>query len=140
MSLEIYKRGQGKTARTTAYLLLCLLVLFGAWRLHATFNDPGAWVGTPLVDRLPLIGGLTPMKIIAAGVFLIGMLLVHLVLNKASMADLLIDTEQEMRKVSWPSWPEVKSATLIVVLVTFVMGMALFGFDRALQGLFYFIF
>ncbi len=140
MSLEIYKRGQGKTARTTAYLLLSLLVLFGAWRMHATFNDPGDWTGTPLAEGLPLIGNLTWMKIVAAAVFLMGMLCMHLILNKASMADLLIDTEQEMRKVSWPSWPEVKSATLIVVLVTFVMGLALFGFDQALQGLFSLIF
>jgi preprotein translocase subunit SecE len=34
----------------------------------------------------------------------------------------------------------VKSATLVVVLVTFVIGLSLFGFDKGLQGLFSFIF
>jgi preprotein translocase SecE subunit len=137
MSLEIYKKGQGKTARLSAYVLAGLLVLFGAYRLHATFNRPGEGV---LAEGLPLVGALTIMKIIAVVAFLGGMLLLHVVLNRAAVADLLIDTEQEMRKVSWPSWAEVKSATLVVVLVTFVMGMALFGFDKGLQGLFSFIF
>jgi preprotein translocase SecE subunit len=137
MSLEIYKKGQGKMARMSAYVLLGLLVLFGAYRLHATFNVPGEGV---LVEKLPLLGDLTIMKLVSLVAFLVGMLVLHLVLNKSHTADLLIDTELEMRKVSWPSWPEVKSATLIVILVTFVMGLSLFGFDRALQGLFSFIF
>ena len=137
MSLEIYKKGQGKIARGCAYALVGVLVAFGAWRFHAAFNVPGEGV---LVEKLPIIGTLTILKIGALFVFLVGLLLTHLVLNRAKAADLLIDTEQEMRKVSWPSWPEVKSATLVVVVVTFVMGMALFGFDRALQGLFSFIF
>ncbi len=137
MSLEIYKKGQGKIARGCAYALVGVLVAFGAWRFHAAFNVPGEGV---LVEKLPIIGTLTILKIGARFVFLVGLLLTHLVLNRAKAADLLIDTEQEMRKVSWPSWPEVKSATLVVVVVTFVMGMALFGFDRALQGLFSFIF
>jgi preprotein translocase SecE subunit len=137
MSLEIFKKGQGKVARVSAYLLFGLLILFGAVRLHATFNVPGKGV---LAEGVPVIGSLTIMKLIAAAVFLLGMLALHMVLNKASAANLLIDTEQEMRKVSWPSWPEVKSATFVVVIVTFVMGMSLFGFDQALQALFSFIF
>ena len=80
------------------------------------------------------------MTTIALGVFMGGMLLVHLFLNKPASTELLIATEQEMRKVSWPSWPEVKSASLVVVVVTFVFGMSLFAFDKALQGLFSFIF
>ena len=137
MSLEIYKKGQGKFARICAYVFVGILVAFGAWRFHATFNVPGQGV---LLEKLPLVGTLTYLKIGALGVFLAGLLIAHLALNGPKIADLLIDTEQEMRKVSWPSWPEVKSATLVVVIVTFVMGLALFGFDKALQGLFSFIF
>ena len=55
MSLEIYKKGQGKVARVSAYILLGLLILFGAYRLHATFNVPGEGV---LVEKLPVIGDL----------------------------------------------------------------------------------
>jgi len=137
MSLEIYKKGQGKIARSCAYGLSGLLILFGAYRLHATFNVPGQGV---LLDRVPLIGSITIMKLISLVVLALGMLLLHLVLNGHKTADILIDTEQEMRKVSWPSRSEVKSATVVVIIVTFVMGLTLFGFDKALQGLFSLIF
>ncbi|MDF1702687.1 MAG: preprotein translocase subunit SecE [Planctomycetota bacterium] len=143
MSLEIYKKGQGTKARVTAYVLLGLLVLFGAYACHGEFNTVGRGVGLPVSDALsdlPVIGALTWMKLISIGVFFVGMVLVHLFLNKPGSADLMIDTEQEMRKVSWPSWPEVKSASLVVVVVTFVFGLSLFAFDKALQGLFSFIF
>ena len=138
MSLEIYKKGQGKTARTTAYGLLGVLILFGAYRFHATFNVPGE--GVLIAAKLPVIGQITWMKIFSIIVFFVGILGMHVVLNGPKMADLLIDTEQEMKKVSWPSAPEVKSATVVVVIVTFVLAMSLFGFDQALHGLFSLIF
>ena len=143
MSLEIYKKGQGKKARVTAYILLGLLVLFGAIACHGEFNTVGRGVGLPVhdsVSNLPVIGALTWMKLISAAVFFAGMVCVHLFLNRPVSADLMIDTEQEMRKVSWPTWPEVKSASLVVVVVTFVFGLSLYAFDKALQGLFSFIF
>ena len=133
MSLEIYKKGQGKYARGSAYLLCGLLILFGAIRLHATFNVPGEHVW---VADVPIIGSITLYKVVATLAFLGGMLALHLVLNRPKSTDLLIDTEQEMRKVSWPSRAEVKSATIVVVVVTFVMGLSLFGFDELLRRLF----
>lgn len=143
MSLEIYKKGQGTRARATAYVLIGILVVFGAYACHGEFNTVGRGVGLPIseaLSNLPMIGALTWMKVIAFVVFLGGLLAMHLALNSPKIADLLIDTEQEMRKVSWPSWPEVKSASLVVVAVTVVMGMSLYGFDYLLQGLFSLIF
>jgi len=137
MSLEIYKKGQGKVARACAYSIVGVLVAFGAVRFHAAFNVPGEGV---LVEGLPVMGSITILKIAAFALFLVGLLAMHVVLNGNKLVDMFIDTEQEMRKVSWPSWPEVKSATLVVVLVTFLLGASLFGFDRVLQGLFSFIF
>ena len=152
MSLEIFKKGQGKTSRITAYVLLSILILFGAYRLHATFNvaGEGVLVGTsgvlwgetpPLIDAaIPVLGTITIMKVISVVVFGLAMLGLHLVLNAPKMATLLIDTEQEMRKVSWPSKTEVKSATIVVVIVTFVMALSLYGFDAGLQHLFSLVF
>jgi preprotein translocase SecE subunit len=152
MSLEIYKKGQGKTARITAYALLGVLILFGAYRLHATFNVPGegVLVGTsgklwgdtpPLIDAsVPVLGTITIMKVVSVIAFGLGMLALHLVLNGPKMATILIDTEQEMRKVSWPSKTEVRSATIVVVIVTFVMALSLYGFDVGLQHLFSLVF
>ncbi len=130
MNLEIYKKGQGRYARRAAYLLGGVLIFFGAYRFFATFNSVGRHVW---VADLPLIGDVTLYKVEAFVVFALGLLGLHLVLNRPATADLLIDTEQEMRKVSWPSRTEVWSATKVVVLVTFVTGLALYGFDFVLR-------
>ena len=132
MGLEIYKPGQGKYARMTAYLLGLGLVIFGGIRLYATINVPGQeWV-----KDVPLIGHVSIYNTIALGVVLLSFLLLHLVLNRPGAVDALIDTEQELKKVSWPSKIEVRNATLVVVLVTFVMAILLYGFDRILQWVF----
>ena len=133
MNLEIYKKGQGIWARRSAYGLLAILAAFGAWRWHATFNTPGEHVWA---NNVPLLGSITLYKVGALLVFLVALLLIHLFLNRPKATDMLIETEGEMRKVSWPSWREVKSATIVVVVVTFVMGLALFGFDKLLQRIF----
>jgi len=35
------------------------------------------------------------------------------------------ETTGELRKVSWPTWPEVRQLTLIVLAVMFAMGVLL---------------
>lgn len=136
-SLALYKPGQAKAARWTAYLLLALVLFLGVRSLYAWINEPGVNVW---VADLPVLGSITLYKAIAAFVFLLGLYALHMVLNRPAMVDLLIDTEQEMRKVSWPSGSDVKSATLVVALVTFVMGFILFWADELLQLLFRFFF
>lgn len=136
-NLALYKPGQAKTARWTAYLLCSLLIFLGALSLYATINVPGRWV---LAEGLPVVGSITAFKLIALVVGILGVWALHLVLNRPTTVDLLIDTEQELRKVSWPSRTEVKSATLVVALVTFLMGFILFWADEILQTLFRFFF
>ena len=132
MGLEFYKVGQGKWARGVAYFLLTALIIFGGIRLYATINVPGnEWV-----KGVPIIGAISPYNTIAFGVVLFGVLLMHVVLNRPGAVDLLIDTEQELKKVSWPSKKEVRNATIVVTLVTFTIAILLFGFDRLLQLLF----
>lgn len=133
MNLEILKKGQGGRARGLAYLMSGGIVLYGAIALYATINRPGANV---YVSKLPVIGDLSLYKLIAVAAFGIGLLLAHLFLNRATLVDLMIDTEQEMRKVSWPSRAEVQSSSVVVVVVTFILAMVLFGFDNLLQWLF----
>lgn len=133
----LYKPGQAKTARWTAYLLLALVLFLGVRSLYAWINEPGKWVW---VSDLPVLGSITAYKAIAAFVFLLGLYALHMVLNRPALVDLLIDTEQEMRKVSWPSGSDVKNATLVVSLVTFLMGFILFWADEVLMILFRFFF
>jgi len=48
------------------------------------------------------------------------------------------ETAGELKKVSWPTWPEVRQLTLIVLAVMVVMGLILWitdGFAQALLRL-----
>lgn len=134
MNLELVKKGQGKRARGIAYFLGGCLVLYGAIALYAFINKPGQWL---LMDEpLPILGAVSWYKVIAAVVFGFGLLALHLFLNRASFVDLLIDTEQEMKKVSWPTRPEVQSASIVVIIVTIILALTLWGFDNGLQAVF----
>jgi preprotein translocase subunit SecE len=45
------------------------------------------------------------------------------------------ETTGELRKVSWPTWPEVRQLTGIVLLVMLVMGVILGITDAGARGL-----
>jgi len=45
------------------------------------------------------------------------------------------ETTGELRKVSWPTWPEVRQLTGLVLLVMFVMGIILWLTDGGAQAL-----
>jgi preprotein translocase subunit SecE len=45
------------------------------------------------------------------------------------------ETTGELRKVSWPTWPEVRQLTGIVLLVMVVMGIILGLTDASARGL-----
>ena len=47
--------------------------------------------------------------------------------------DFLRDVRSELHKVTWPTWEEVKKATLVIVLFVTVMGLAIGAMDTALQ-------
>jgi preprotein translocase subunit SecE len=139
MSLEILKKGQGRYVRWTAYLMGAALVAFGALRLYALINVPFEESKAGPIERffhvsgVPLIGELSIYRIVAVLVGLFGILAIHLFLNRNNTVDLLIDTEQELRKVSWPSRREVQNATVVVVIVTMTLALLLAGFDTVLE-------
>jgi preprotein translocase subunit SecE len=39
------------------------------------------------------------------------------------------ETVGELRKVVWPTWPEARNLTIIVLVVIFLMALVLGGFD-----------
>jgi len=45
------------------------------------------------------------------------------------------ETAGELRKVSWPTWPEARQLTLIVLAVMFVMGIILGVTDAGARAL-----
>ncbi len=45
------------------------------------------------------------------------------------------ETTGELRKVSWPTWPEARQLTIIVLVVMFIMGVLLGVTDAGARGL-----
>jgi preprotein translocase SecE subunit len=66
---------------------------------------------------------LRPILFPALASFFTVMSVVFLILNKERSADFLVETEGEIKKVSWPARKEyVGSAMIVVLVVTIVSG------------------
>jgi len=49
------------------------------------------------------------------------------------MVDFLRDVRIEVRKVTWPTWDEVKKATLVIIAFVTLMGMTIGVMDTVFQ-------
>ena len=121
MPFGIYKRGQGRASRGIAAAALAAL---GIWAAISTYE----WTE----------GYQDWARYAIPGVILLGFLwFAYYLSNRPKTSDFLIETETEMKKVTWPTSREVFSATVVVIAVVVIMGAFLFGVDRlAIQPLF----
>lgn len=46
------------------------------------------------------------------------------------------EVKSELKKVTWPSWPEVRATTIVVIATTVFFGFYLFGIDLLLSQVF----
>lgn len=130
--LEFYKKGQGSTARLIAVIASFALVATGGYSLWITLQGNAA-LSKPLLTVPHLNLDITLALIIAVIVVVAGFLGIIWFLNRARSVDLLLETEAEMRKVSWPSRPEAWNSSVIVVVTVLVMMGLLFFYDFALN-------
>ncbi len=118
---EVYKRNQGRMVRQVTCLAIWLGCFLGAWRFYETF----------LVDANFGIGlqGAALKWSIPSMVFLVGMWVGYRLVNWPRFADFLISVEAELNKVSWPAWPELYRASLVVIFTIAFLAILLFGYD-----------
>lgn len=120
MALQVYKSGQGYWTRMmTAIAIMTFTLGFAVW-----FNDKLLFkVISNEKNEMYWQAG-----IIAATAVIVGALLWWL-LNKPKIADFMIATENEMKKVNWPSKQAVMGLTWIVIVGTFLIAAILFVAD-----------
>lgn len=125
MPLAIYKSGQGYWTR--------MLTAIGAGVLIGTGV---LWIWTELSvirdDRLRLsiqTGVAVLMVVVLGG-------LLWWVCNKPRIADFMIATESEMRKVNWPSQREIIGSTWVVISGTAMLAVLLFVVNLTFAKLF----
>jgi len=124
-----YKPDQGRFTRGVAFWLLTALSYFGCKTLY--FFLHWDWAKQNLLGQnIPILNiPLSPGLIVSVGVFIAGEILIsRLIVNRPKMCDLLIETETEMKKVTWPSWNDALNSS-IVVLFTVIFFMILLGFS-----------
>jgi preprotein translocase SecE subunit len=135
--LAYARPGLGRAVRMSAYGGIGALTLFGAYALYMAPSISSIW----WKDILPAQGffgkafSLKPILFPAAGVFFAAMSGVFLLLNQEKWSDFLIETEGEIKKVSWPARKEYMGSAMIVVLVVAVVSMFLHYVDAGLSWL-----
>lgn len=116
----VYKRNQGRIARQVTFVALAITIAAGAARLY--------YSGVTWTE--PLRYGL------AGAVLLLGIWAAYRSVNYPRFADFLIAVEAEMNKVSWPTWPELFRASMVVLFVIILLAALLYGYDLFWQFVF----
>jgi preprotein translocase SecE subunit len=122
-----YKKDQGRMARMAVFWSLTVLFFYGCTSLNGSLSGYFPALAGPLVEsfpQVPVLGTrLTGAFVVSAVIFLAGMIVLYRWLERPKSADLLIETELELRKVTWPTGSEVvNSSVVVIVCVVFLMG------------------
>lgn len=135
--LSAHRPGQGIYARGAAAGALLLVALFASWRLYynlrAGFGVESSY--TLLWMPLPVAALWAAGLFVVLGVFTflftfgVGTGWQALDGKTRASVDLLIDTEAELAKVSWPGRDDLLRATSAVLFLILVLGAFLFGVD-----------
>ncbi|WP_425395088.1 preprotein translocase subunit SecE [Aeoliella sp.] len=115
LKFDLYKRSQGRIVRQVTFAACAIIVALGCWSLSFQIEDQN-------------MAYLVPLVLLAAGVWACFRLV-----QLPQFADFLISVEAEMNKVAWPKRTELINASIVVILVIFIMAALLFGFDLLLQ-------
>jgi len=119
---DIYKPTQGKYTRMTTFLSAGGMIAIGGYWLS---EHLGTWGGNVFVQYL------APLVVVAALVFVL-----FRMVNKERMADFLIATEGEMKKVSWSNRREIIGSTKVVIFTTLALAVMLFVVDLVFSWFF----
>lgn len=134
-----YRKDQGRYARLVAFVGLVMLVGYGCFHGGGLVTTLDGWLGdgnTTYVDPFPLLGSLKTSTVIALAVAAFTAFVIHRILNRPRIADSLIETEEEMHKVTWPTWPETWNGTMAVVGMVLVLFVFLTVVDVVLLEVF----
>jgi len=124
--LQQYKKDQGRLVRMGAFWLCALLLLFAATSFHTFLLG---WDSMRSGSVAPIIGvPLNGAFLICSLLFLAGIYFVFRWQQQPKAAELLIETEAELRRVSWPTLQEVVDSSIVVIVcVLIIMGFLAFS-------------
>jgi preprotein translocase SecE subunit len=83
----------------------------------------------PWFRQVPLLGEFGPATLVAVILQALVGLLIYRFLNRPKSVSYLVETEDEMRKVVWPSWKDTWSGASAVIVTVLVMLVFLVAVD-----------
>lgn len=143
MELKYYKREQGPIVRAVTIIAVAVLTLFGCYCLYNYIplidvtigppHPPTFW-GRPLATIPFFDFEITTGMIFSSVLFVVIMFFIYLwILNKPKTADFLIDTEIELKKVSWPPRQQHIGSSVAVIISVIILGIFLLIVDSVLK-------
>lgn len=144
--LKSYKPGMAKTSRTITNVTGVFFILWGGLalsqslgRIQALSKSLNQFQGASFeerwrVDILVMETNLSPALLIAVAVVLAALLWWQRFLNSEKWAEMLIDMEGEMRKVSWPTLSDAWQSTLVVTACTVILVSLIFLYDTIIHA------
>ncbi len=130
---KAYKEDQGRHARMAAFWSVVLLWLFGCHFLYSQLIAAESLGKAIAGIRIPVVGiDLNGAFLISGALFVAGLVWIQRWQRQPKVADLLIDTESELRKVTWPSGQQVINSSIVVVVTVVLIGAFLAGADYVL--------
>jgi preprotein translocase SecE subunit len=129
------KPGQGKWVRGAALAALGTLAAFGCTAFYRLPPSTSSWWKDILWDGEFLTKTITirPILYPSAGILAAVMLAIFLLLNQEKWAEFLIETEGELKKVSWPARKEYMGSAAVVVFVVAIISLFLFVVDHGMS-------
>lgn len=128
-----YKRNQGRMARQATFFAILAAVAVGAWTMSAGATPEFGQYFVPSGLRDKISPAVVAKYVIPMIVLAVGAWAAFRVVNIPRFAEFLISVENEMGKVSWPSRGELFRASMVVLVVIFMLTAILFGYDLALK-------
>ncbi|MFT5050200.1 MAG: preprotein translocase SecE subunit [Chlamydiales bacterium] len=112
-------------ARMAAFWVLAILIFYGCTSLRRELSAFFPDALGPAINgmRVPILGmDLSPALLIAGLTLAASVWLLHRLLDTPAKADLLIETEAELKKVTWPSMNDaVQGSVVVIITVLFLM-------------------
>jgi len=139
MLFEYYKKNQGIIVRTATAISIALLVAYGFYSLYrtvpivdASYNPPRPTFWGTILLTIPFFEVSIDYGIVIsfALFILVSFLIYILILNKPKPSDYLIETEGELKKVSWPSRPQYLGSSVAVIISMVILGVFLILADQ----------
>jgi preprotein translocase SecE subunit len=144
----VHKPGQAKASRMVTLLAGLFLILWATRslvetlpRIHDTLGR--AWneilsgaapSDATQLDLVIAVYKFSPGLTIGLVFLVLASLAFYWWVNRPSIADRLIDMEGELRKVSWPSFPDAWQSTLVVSGFTALVVILVFVFDFVIKS------